>query len=117
MDQAPQDTRLGQPRKRPARLAQLDALALHWTDPEPPPLQAVEVDAPRRDVASRFSGSELDPMLGGETIQCLDGDQRELLIALGLDTLSRVEVVLALEPAPRHCADAFHRLGKDLVLG
>ena len=86
MDQAAKHAWLRQPLEVTAGLAELDPLALDPADSKSLAFEPVEVDAPRRDVATRLGGGELDAVLGRQRFQCLGGDQGELLIAFRLDS-------------------------------
>ncbi len=77
MDQVREDGLAEQVRQVLAGLAEPRRLALDRADPEPLADERVQVDPAGRDVAAALAGRQDDPVLGGQPIQLLRGDQRD----------------------------------------
>ena len=71
MDEVLDDPRAGQALEVLARLAELDADALHRADAEAPTDERIHVDASGQDVAARRGWGDLDPVLGRHRLERL----------------------------------------------
>ncbi len=76
-----------------ARLTELDAAAFDGPDAEALPDERVQPHAAGRELAARLAGGERDPVLGGQELQLLALDERQLPLGVG----AGLEVAVALQ--------------------
>ena len=112
VDERPEDRPADELLHVGARLAQLDALDPHAADPERAPDQLVEPDAPGGQVPAGRPRLEADPVLGGEPVELLGLDERDLadLGRVLLGDRERIAVTGQPDAGDRgHALDGTHR--------
>src|SRR2546423_3596576 len=101
MRETPENTGLRQALEMPAGLAQLDADAAHVTDTERLADKVVQRDVACDDVPPGLARSQLDAGVGGEPLDCLGLDERDVPAGAGLVELGPLRAEL---PVPLRSA-------------
>ena len=91
-----------------ARLAELDAAALDVADAKALADERVQAHAARRELTARLARRELDAVLGGELLELLALDQRQVLLGRG----ARLELAIAAKSCAGDRLDALDRVDR-----